>query len=684
MADEKEIILSIKADTSDAASGVDALKTKIGEVNNTPIDKPFKTFKAQIREAISEAKLMEEQFGKNSKQFTEAAKNVANLKDRFGEFNQSIAGFNPDNKLQALVNVAKGATGAIQGVTGAMQFMGDESKATTEAIARLQGLMAFSAALNSVDDIKNGLKDMMNVAKNAFASLSKGDVVGLAIVGIAALGAAIAVLVTDTKKEDVALEVLTKNIDKLKEATASAIEKTNQVKVAFDEARSGVISKDKALKIYNETLGDTFGKATSLNQAEKNYTDKAGAYIKIMGLKAQANALFAASAQEAAKGIVASQEDQTSWVDKLIAGAKEKFIGIGSSTLGVIEAQSKGEKEVKAEAKRKSDLLYKEGENYASQAEVLAKDSNVNLEKIEKAGTDKALDAKKKYLEQLKKFQEDFYKWEIKSQREQAKDLADDADKQRKIDEAEEERQRQIPITNQKNLLDTKKKLAQLNVLDNPDSPEAKINLIKSNLAIELSVLADGDLQKQILAKEAEDAITKIKKEAVDKQTEDAKKAAQEKLSNELDTYQAIGEGLTALGSLFGKQTVKAKALNTAGAIMNTAVGITQIWSNKTTIPEPFGTIQKVASTVIAAASGLKAVQTILATPIEGAGGSAGSAPAMSSLAPVISAASTVPQNIQDVRVTNNNQAPIRAYITNSDLQNNETKNRFLNSISTF
>ncbi len=169
MAEETNIILSIKADTSGASSGVDELKNKIGSINNTPIDKPFKNFKAEIKEAIEDAQRLEAQFGKNSAEFRNAATRVAELKDRFGEFNQSISSFNPDNKLNALVSAARGATGAVQGVTGAMQFLGLQSGSAEQAIAKLQGLMAFSQALDSVDDIKNSFKNFGNVIQSTTA-----------------------------------------------------------------------------------------------------------------------------------------------------------------------------------------------------------------------------------------------------------------------------------------------------------------------------------------------------------------------------------------------------------------------------------------------------------------------------------------------------------------------------------
>jgi hypothetical protein len=57
---------------------------------------------------------------------------------------------------------------------------------------------------------------------------------------------------------------------------------------------------------------------------------------------------------------------------------------------------------------------------------------------------------------------------------------------------------------------------------------------------------------------------------------------------------------------------------------------------------------------------------------------------AAGAVAPVIQGAA-IPQEVQSVRVVNTGQQqPIRAFITNSDLESNEAKNRFLNGVSTF
>jgi hypothetical protein len=145
---------------------------------------------------------------------------------------------------------------------------------------------------------------------------------------------------------------------------------------------------------------------------------------------------------------------------------------------------------------------------------------------------------------------------------------------------------------------------------------------------------------------------------------------------SKIDAYSQTANALGALGQIVGQETATGKALSAAQALINTYLGITQIWANKTTIPEPFGTIQKIASTVTAAASGFTAVKNIGKVKVPGFGGGGVSTPSLASItAPV----GTQPPQAQ---LTQLNQASInqmgtaagRAYVVESDITNQQEK----------
>ena len=165
MADEKQVIIRVSGDTAQIESSLDNVKSKL-EGAAASGQRSFTSYKAAIREATVEAAQLERQFGKNSNEFRVAAQRVANLKDECSDFNNTVQAFNPDNKFQSFIGVARGAANAVQGVAGAMTVLGADSDTAQVAIARLQGLMAFTDALGSVDDIKNSFKDFGSVIQS--------------------------------------------------------------------------------------------------------------------------------------------------------------------------------------------------------------------------------------------------------------------------------------------------------------------------------------------------------------------------------------------------------------------------------------------------------------------------------------------------------------------------------------
>jgi hypothetical protein len=162
----------------------------------------------------------------------------------------------------------------------------------------------------------------------------------------------------------------------------------------------------------------------------------------------------------------------------------------------------------------------------------------------------------------------------------------------------------------------------------------------------------------------------------------DEKKAADAVLlfeQQKRDTYKMTGEALGALGDVVGKQTIAGKALAVAQALINTYLGVTEVLRNKTTIPEPFGTIQKVASVATILASGFSAVRNISRTQIPGGGGG-GSTPSMGASgvnAPVSPQATATTLSASTIQSIGNAAAGgvNRAYVLDSDVRNSDERN---------
>ena len=160
-----------------------------------------------------------------------------------------------------------------------------------------------------------------------------------------------------------------------------------------------------------------------------------------------------------------------------------------------------------------------------------------------------------------------------------------------------------------------------------------------------------------------------------DKEAADAAKLFEQQ---KRDTYKMTGEALGALGDVVGKQTIAGKALAISQALINTYLGVTEVLRNKTIIPEPFGTIQKVASVATILASGFSAVRNIGRTQVPGGGGGGAAAPTMSSIpAPVSPQATATTLSSSTIQNIGNAAAGgvNRAYVLDSDIRNSDERN---------
>jgi hypothetical protein len=141
------------------------------------------------------------------------------------------------------------------------------------------------------------------------------------------------------------------------------------------------------------------------------------------------------------------------------------------------------------------------------------------------------------------------------------------------------------------------------------------------------------------------------------------------------DAYQATGEAFGALSDLVGRQTAAGKALAVGQALINTFLGVTEVLRNKTTIPEPFGTIQKVSSIATILASGFSAVRQIKATQIPGGGGGGGSIPSISSASPITpQLAQPLTTNISAQSINALGNQAIKAYVVETDVTSNQQR----------
>ena len=186
-------------------------------------------------------------------------------------------------------------------------------------------------------------------------------------------------------------------------------------------------------------------------------------------------------------------------------------------------------------------------------------------------------------------------------------------------------------------------------------------------------VIVKGSLEKNLQAIGARvNAETKasLDKKKID---DDAAKYVEEREKAKQDAYAMTADALGVLGEVVGQQTAAGKVLSSAQALINTFLGITQIWANKTVIPEPFGTAQKVAATATAAASGFLAVRNINKVNVPKGGGGA-SVPSFTAAPLTPSNANLLTTSLSQQTINAIGNSAIRAYVVETDITSNQKR----------
>ena len=275
---------------------------------------------------------------------TELAQQAGALKDQIKDANEQVAIFATGSKFEQVSN----SFGAIKGDLMSLDFEGASQKAK---------IFATTLASLKPEDLKKSFADFKGTLKSVgdgFSSLGKTLMANPMFLIAAVIAAIVAVVVVLMQKLgyldpiieaigtafDAVIEVIkqfgeslgivsgqTEEFTRMQEANTAAnkamedsavgvITTVNEVGTAFDLAKEGVISKEEALATYNEKLGDTFGAATTLAEAEKLYVSKTEAYIEATMARARAEVFAKKAAEADAAAIIAKTKDQTTAIDK--------------------------------------------------------------------------------------------------------------------------------------------------------------------------------------------------------------------------------------------------------------------------------------------------------------------------------------------------------------------------------
>jgi hypothetical protein len=256
------------------------------ELDTSGASAPMASLKSQIKEATNELVNFTGKFGATSKEAINAAKRVAELKDRLGDARQMVDAFNPDAKFNALTQSIQGAVAGFSAVQGAMGLLGVESESTQKALLKVQSAMALSQGLSTFLD--SGLEGFRNLGRqiagpliDSVKSFSSATRTAIASTGIGLLVVAIGLIAANWDKIKTAISGVSdeqkklnalaqKNLqaeeDKLKQMKASdniyklqGKSEREILKMKQDQVRAVIDKKEKeiaALIVTNKAAYD--------------------------------------------------------------------------------------------------------------------------------------------------------------------------------------------------------------------------------------------------------------------------------------------------------------------------------------------------------------------------------------------------------------------------------------------
>jgi hypothetical protein len=366
----------------------------------------------QMSQAIKEYQTIAAQAGRDTPIGRKAIDDAAKLQDYLTSIRTQTTRLADDGaNMKAALTLGSTVTQGYQGVLSVQALLGNKSQEMLEILTKIQ---ATQGILNSLNAVRNALdKDSImvlkarEVAQRLFNSgveqgskatqrlnmALKASIAGAVIAGLIAL-------VSQFERIRTALGGASKEMQEYQKTQQEAIRGTTDLrakvldmKIAFDAARDGVISKEKALEKYNAEFGDTLGKAKDLNEAEEIFSKKTGAFIKATMLRAQATALLQKAAEEQVKALAPDEDDLLGTGDKIKLALISSFFGVQTALDQTTKTVAGNVKNLQETTEKRVGVFTKMAEELIREAMGLESEFQIerekNTEKTDKKIVDK-------------------------------------------------------------------------------------------------------------------------------------------------------------------------------------------------------------------------------------------------------------------------------------------------------
>lgn len=591
--------------------------------------------KQRLAEAKKELYGAVEGFGEFSKEAANAAKKVEALKGTMDDAARLVKTFDGDAKFNAFGGAVQGVIGGFTALTGVMGLFGAESKEVEKLLLKVQSAMALSQGLNSVFEGIKGFKDLGLVIKSTtvFQKANNAATViaatiqrafGVSVVGTGAAFNVLkaAIIATGIGALVVLIGVIISKMDMFSKKTESAADATDRLAKATD----------------------------NLNRATKEQIEF---YDRVNDLEVKRARIAGATEKEILDIQLAAINKRTELRNQKINEGIKDGLAVSELLKEQLKDQERAE-DLKLDFQLKSADAARAAQKVIDDKKI-EDDKKLKKEQADALAQFNALVAAKhtEDLDEGLRYQQEL------------KDL-DDKAAAAKI---------QGLYDSQKQLLETKQALAELALLEDPDSIENKIAKTNADFELEMLNFEGNNIQRQVKEKEHAAAIVQIKADEV----EAKKKIGEKELEFQNTLASGIANSLDTLAGIAGKQTAAGKALAIASTVIKTIQGGIAAFTGMTSsIPGPVGIALGVVAAAGVVAAGVKAVKQITAVKIPGAS-SGGSAPSISLPAnvPLTPQAQTTRLDQGSINAVGN--AANRAYVLETDVSGNQERIRRLN-----
>jgi hypothetical protein len=612
--------------------------------------------KKQLADAKKELYSAIEGFGEFSNEAANAAKKVEGLKGTIDDAARLVKTFDGDAKFNALSGALNAVVGGFSALTGAMGLLGTESKEIEKLLLKVQSAMALSQGLNSVLEGAKGFKDLGLVIKSTTA-FQKIFTAGTAIAATVQKAFGVAVDTTSKGFKALRTAIISTGIGALVVLIGVVISKISDWVSGTDDLEA---SQKRLKKSIEETTA-----ATERNiRANNRSTTEAIALAKSQG----------------------KSESELFEIKKKGALEEERLLGVKLrrqydfyNTQKELFDKGKIDEEEYLSAKKTYNDSYFDYETFKSNQRIEQYNEEGRIRQAATAAANAAAETKRgeneKEKERLKKQKEELAALRVEYEQKEKDGVAAYVADFVATDEKNAEDDRTRLRRQQEDTLAVKAELAELALLNDPDSIDNKLAKMQADFDLEMIQFEGTELQRQIKVKEFSNAIVAIKAE----EAEAKKQIGEKELEYQNTLASGIANSLDTLAGIAGKQTAAGKALAIASTVIKTIQGGIAAFTGMTSsIPGPVGIALGVVAAAGVVAAGVKAVKQITAVKIPGASGG-GSAPSISlpTAAPLTPQAQTTRLDQGSINAVGN--AANRAYVLETDVSGNQERIRRLN-----